>query len=305
MSVKKYLVLGVLLTLLAGLLIGCGNKDQDLNTVNAKEPAVPYTHPEAMISADQLKKILSQPNLTILDTRTRDIYEQGHIPGAICFNVKSLMDPNRRGRFTSPKLFSLTIREYGVNSSDHIVVYSDNYNHAALWFFLNMYGLNVQMLNGGLEQWLAKGYEMETGRVRRGNLGAFNLAGEQQKANFIIETATLAEALLQNSEGIAVIDARSAEEFSGRGHIPGAINITWDQLINEDMTFKNASDLKELFTDNGITPEKQVVIYSNNSIRASYIHFVLNRLLGYANVKIYDGFYLYWAREKTIVKGSV
>lgn len=303
MNIKKIIILGLILILLTSLLIGC-NKDPDFSAAsNVKEKVAPYAHPEAMISADQLNKILNQPNLTILDTRSRDIYVQGHIPGAICFNVKSLMDPNRRGRFTSPKLLSLTIREYGVNSSDHIVVYSDNYYHAALWFFLNMYGLNVQMLDGGLEQWQAKGYEMNTGRVRRSNLGAFKLSEEQQKANVIIETDSVAYAL-QQPENNAVIDARSAEEYSGRGHIAGAINITWDHLINEDMTFKNASDLKKLFEDKGITPDQQVIIYSNNAHRASFIYFALDRLLGYPNVKIYDGFYLYWALHKPLIKGD-
>ncbi|WP_027364758.1 sulfurtransferase [Desulfotruncus alcoholivorax] len=303
MSVKKYIVMGVILTLLTILLIGCSNKDQLNSTANIKEEAIPYTHPEAMISADQLKKILGQPNLTILDTRTRDVYEQSHIPGAICYDFRSVLDPNRRGRFNSPKAFSLRIREYGVNSSDHIVLYSDNYNHAALWFFLNMYGLNVQILNGGFGQWQAKGYEIETGRVRRGNLGSFSLSDEQQKANFIIETIDVANAL-QQPENVVIIDARSDEEYGGRGHIPGAINIPWDQLINEDMTFKNASDLKKVFLDKEVTPEKQVIIYSNNVFRASFIYFALNKLLGYTNVKLYDGFYLYWYRHRPLATGS-
>lgn len=305
MKVKSTIIWGLILVLLTSLLFGC-SKNSDSNALSQSKinlNTTPYTHPDALISAQQLYRIMNQPNLTIIDTRPRDIYEQGHIPGAICFNVKALNDPNRRGKFTSPKLLSLTIREYGVSSTDHIVVYSDNYNHAALWFFLNMYGLNVQILNGGLEQWQAQGYALDTGRVRRGYLGKFNLSNEQQKIYPTIETANVANAL-QQPDKVTVIDARSAEEYSGKGHIAGAINITWDQLINEDMTFKNASELTKLFHDKGITPDKQVIVYSNNAQRASFIYFVLDRLLGYPNVKVYDGFYLYWAAHKPLVKGN-
>lgn len=306
MKVKGAIIWGLVLILLTSLLFGC-SKNSDSNALRQSEVnlnTTPYTHPEAIISAKQLYGIINQPNLTVIDTRPRDIYEQGHIPGAICFNVKALNDPNRRGKFTSPKLLSLTIREYGVSSTDHIVVYSDNYSHTALWFFLNMYGLNVQILNGGLEQWQAQGYTLDTGRVRRSNLGVFNLSNEQQKIYPLIETESVANAL-QQPENTAVIDARSAEEYSGKGHIAGAINITWDQLINEDMTFKNASDLIKLFQDKGITPDKQVIVYSNNAYRASLIYFVLDRLLGYPNVKVYDGYYLYWSVHKPLIKGDI
>lgn len=298
----------VLTTLLFVCLIAGCNRGGETESANIKAAlerteVKPYAHPESLISAEQLRRILSQPKLTVIDTRDRKIYEQGHIPGAICFNTKSLSDPNRRGRFTSPKLLSLTIREYGVNSTDRIVVYSDNYSHARLWFFLNMYGLNVQMLDGGFDQWLAKDYEIEGGRVRKPYLGKFNLTDVQPTVRAIIETVNVATALERPEEN-AIIDARSPEEFSGRGHIPGAVNIPWELLINEDKTFKTVTDIEKIFVDKNVTPDKQVIVYSDNASRASFVYFVLNKLLGYDNVKVYDGFYLYWATEKPLLKGA-
>ncbi len=306
MKVERVLLLCFTLVMSLLLLIsGCNRpENMDGDETFEKAKAKPYAHPDSLISAEQLRRLLGQPNLTIIDTRPRDIYEQGHIPGAICVNIKSLSDPNRRGRFTSPKLFSLTIREYGVNSTDHIVVYSDNYSHARLWFFLHMYGLNVQMLDGGIDQWLAKGYETTQGRERRPYLGKFNLTKEQLKENAIIETIDVAAALEKPEENI-IIDARSPEEYSGRGHIPGAVNIPWEQLIEEDKTFKPADDLEKIFVQQNVTPDKRVIVYSDNATRASYIYFVLTQLLGYQNVKVYDGFYLYWASEKPLLKGNI
>lgn len=308
MKFRKALALIIVLTtsLFVCLIAGCnrGGETESANKAAIERTEVkPYAHPESMVSAEQLRRMLGQPNLTVIDTRERRIYEQGHIPGAICFNPKSLSDPNRRGRFTSPKLLSLTIREYGVNSTDHIVVYSDDYSHARLWFFLNMYGLKVQMLNGGLDQWLAKDYEIEGGRVRKPYLGKFNLDGLQPEVRAIIETVNVAAALEKPEEN-AIIDARSLEEFSGRGHIPGAVNIPWELLINEDKTFKTVADLEKIFVDKNVTPDKQVIVYSDNASRASFVYFVLSKLLGYDNVKVYDGFLLYWATEKPLQKGA-
>ncbi len=307
MRFKKVLIIVLAITLLFGLIAGCNRggeiEDAIIRDAIERNEVKPYAYPESTVSAEQLRGMLNQPNLTIIDTRDRNIYEQGHIPGAICFSPKSLSDPNRRGRFTTPKIFSLTIREYGVNSTDHIVVYSDNYSHARLWFFLNMYGLNVQILEGGLDQWLANGYEIEAGRVRRTYLGKFNLTDVQPKVRAIIETVNVAAAL-ENPEENVIIDARSPEEYSGRGHIPGAVNISWELLINEDQTFKTVTDLEKIFVDKNVTLDKQVIVYCDDASRASYVYFVLDKLLGYNNVKVYDGFYLYWATEKPLLKGA-
>jgi thiosulfate/3-mercaptopyruvate sulfurtransferase len=304
LKIKKTNLLGlVFLALIALLLSGCNKEEIDLTAMQKKAKEKPIAHPEYLISAEQLKKKIGQANLTIIDARDRNTYQLAHIPGAICYNMKALSDPNRRGRFTSPKLLSLSIREFGVNMTDHIVIYSDNYYHASLWFYLHMYGLeNVQILNGGFEQWKAKGYEIAGGRERKGNKGQFKITEANQKVKAIAETGDIVTAMENPSSNI-IIDTRSPQEYSG-GHIPGAVNITWDQLINEDKTFKTTSELDEIFTKQGVTQDKQIITYSNNFYRASYIYFALTQLLGYEKVKVYDGFYLYWSREKPLSYGS-
>jgi len=263
----------------------------------------PDSQSGSLISTEQLNKMLNQPNLTVIDARQRDIYVQGHIPGAVHFNMRYVMDPNRRGKFISPKLFSLAMRESGVNSTDRIVVYGDNYDQARLWFFLNLYGLDVQMLNGGFDQWKAKGYDITTGREKRNILGKFNIADKQPIELALIDTVDVAAALNQPGKNV-IIDARSAEEYSKKGHIQGAVNITWDQLVNSNMAFKSTSDLKKIFAAEGVTPDKQVIIYSSNSARASFVYFALTKILNYNNVKIYDGFFIYWAIQRPLVKAN-
>lgn len=278
--------------------------DKEVNIETVSEQAQPTPNLDNfLINAERLKKLLGQENLTIIDVRPREQYTKSHIPGAIWFNIKALSDPNRRGRFTSPKLFSLSIREYGVNDTDRIVIYGDEYNHARLWLFLNMYDLNVQILDGGFKQWEASGYETATGREKRNYLGKFKITEEQLKKPANIETIDVYTAL-NKPESNVIIDARSVEEYNNKGHIPGAINITWNQLVNTDMTFKNTSDLKELFSLKGVTQDKQVIIYSNNAARAAYVYFALKVLLGYENVKVYDGYFIYWAAHRPLEKGS-
>lgn len=300
MKTKRTLITVFILSLVIFMSIGAFN-GQEMNAQAAEK--APYTQSGSLISAEQLMKTLGQPNLTVIDTRPRNIYEQGHIPGAIHFNMRYVMDPNRRGKFNSPKLLGLAMRECGVNSTDHIVVYSDNYNHAHLWLILNMYGLNVQMLNGNFEQWKANGYEITTGREKRTILGEFNIAGEQPKKQTLIDTVDVATAMQQPKKNV-IIDARSADEYSNKGHIAGAVNITWDQLVNKDMTLKKASDLKRIFVEKGVTPDKQVIIYCSDSARASFVYFALTESLGYTNVKIYDGFFIYWAIQRPLLKGD-
>ena len=298
---KTCLLVLILALAAAFLLSGCNKEEEmDLKAMQQKAKEKPFAHPEYLISAEQLKRSIGQANLTIIDARDRNTYQQEHIPGAICYNMRALSDPNRRGRFTSPKLFSLSIREFGVNMTDHIVIYSDNYYHSGLWLYLYMYGIeNVQILNGGFEQWKAKGYETAGGRERRANKGQFKISEVNQKVKAIAETGDVVTAM-ENPNNNIIIDTRSPQEYSGHGHIPGAINITWDQLINKDKTFKTASELGEIFTKQGVTPDKQVILYSNNFYRSSYVYFALTQLLGYEKVKVYDGFYLYWSREKPL-----
>ncbi|WP_066632829.1 sulfurtransferase [Desulfolucanica intricata] len=294
MKINRLFFLGLVLSLVAFLLIGCNKGEEKVVEVKKAEP---YAHPEALISADQLKRILMQPNLTIIDTRPQEDYLQEHIPGAIHFKVKLVLDPNRKGRFASAGILSRYMRQYGINSTDHIVVYSDDYSHARLWCSLNMYGIkNVQILNGGFAQWKNKGYETATGRERKAKLGKF-VPGE--KTNTIINTEQVSAAV-RTSDNV-IIDARSLDEYSS-GHIPGAINIPCDQLINEDGTFKSISELKKIF-NKYVTSDKQIIVYSRNATRSSYLFFVLNKLLGYENVKIYDGYRIYWAPHKAREKG--
>ena len=300
MKVRRAFLPILILSIVICLAVGAFNGK--IMSAQAAEDA-PVTPSGSLISAEQLNKILNQPDLTVIDARQRDIYAQGHIPGAIHFNIRYVADPNRRGKFISPKLFSLAMRESGVNATDRIVVYGDNYDQARLWFLLNLYGLNVRMLNGGFAQWKAKGYEITAGREKRNILGKFDIAGEQPKEPALIDTVGVAAAMNQPGKNV-IIDARSAEEYGNKGHIRGAVNITWDQLVNRDMTFKSASDLKNIFSKAGVSPEKQVIIYSGNSARASFVYFALTKILGYNNVKIYDGFFVYWAIQRPLVKGN-
>lgn len=299
MNIRKSIILGVVMSFFFLLiLVGC-NKENDVNMPAAVEP---YAHPEALISPEKLKIILGKQNVTVIDTRPLAEYRQAHIPTAICMHNLSLMDPNIQGKFTNPILLSIELRKHGVRKSDNIVVYSDDYSHAPFWFLLDAYGLNVQMLNGGFEQWKAKDYPVTTGVERKNYVG--NIYFKEIPTAAFIDVHKVKDIVINKTENVVIIDTRSALEYYGqagppgaRRHLAGAVNITWDQLINEDLTFKTATELKKIFEEKGVTPGKQIIVYSYTPFEASFVYFVLDKLLGYENVKLFDTWYYYRVAE--------
>lgn len=298
---KKMLALGLIILFIASLGTGCGvGKDQPVDNYKPPEPAGTYAHPEYLISVDDLKKSLNDPFLLIIDLRPRGLYTQEHIPGAISFNSRCLTDYNRPGRLAPPSQFKLALREYGISNRNKIVVYGATYEHARLWFALYMYGHGtVQMLDGGIDRWKARGYPVASGRSRK------NPAKYTPTTDKIPEVMASTEEVVTamgNADKSLIIDARSAAEYNA-GHIPGSVNVEWDTLLNEDKTFKTANELSKIFAEKGITPDKQIIVYSNQCYRSSYVFFVLKQLLGCENVKNYDGFLLYWKNHKPLQTG--
>ena len=262
-----------------------------------------YANNEALVDTTWLEQHLDDGDVAILEVdEDTTAYEKGHIPNAISINWEDeLHDLPRREFVTSEQLAKL-LGEKGISSDQTIILYSGNNNwfaSYAYWLFRYRGVENVKLLNGGRKKW-----ELESKLLVQddpaGQPTTYQIGAERPELR-IFRDDVLQRAI---AGGGAWVDVRSPEEFRGEllapphlpqeqaqvpGHIPGASNVTWSKAVNEDGTFKSADDLRELYAAEGITEDKEVVTYCRIGERSSHSWFVLTELLGFSNVKNYDG----------------
>ena len=267
-----------------------------------------YAHPEGLVDADWVQAHLNDPKVRMIeiDVDTK-AYDQGHIPGAVGFNwQKELQDQVVRAPIDKEHLESL-LSSAGVSNDTTIVVYGDNNNWFAAWalWIFKYYGhKDVRILDGGRAKWLADNREI-TSEIPHYAATTYH-ASEPNASIRVFRDQMLKEL---GSSNLALVDVRSPGEYSGEllapanlpqegaqrgGHIPGAANIPWSQAVREDATFKSADELRALYGGKGVTPDKEVIAYCRIGERSSHTWFVLSYLLGYNNVRNYDGSWTEW-----------
>ncbi|MDI5978740.1 sulfurtransferase [Amycolatopsis magusensis] len=227
-------------------------------------------------------------------------YDGGHIRGAVKFDWrKDLQDPVRRD-FVSKEGFEALLSEKGIGNDDRVILYGGNNNWFAAyayWYF-KLYGHdNVQLLDGGRKKWELDGRPLDTGDVKRERT---EYKAKEQDHSIRAFRDEVVQAIGQNN----FVDVRSPDEFSGKllapahlpqeqsqvpGHIPGALNVPWAKVANEDGTFKTEEEIKELYAAEGLDESKATIAYCRIGERSSIAWFALRELLGYQNVKNYDG----------------
>ena len=233
-------------------------------------------------------------------------YDQGHVPGAAGWNwTTELCDTLVRDIVPAKKLEEL-LGTSGIDNETAIVLYGDNNNWFAAWAFwqLKIYGHeDVRIMDGGRKKWLAEGRDLST--------DAPSVQPKTYKAG--APDVSLRAFLPEVQAGLAgkkasLVDVRSPAEFTGEilappglpetcqrgGHIPGAKNIPWGKNCNEDGTFKSFDDLKALYAAQGISGDEPVIAYCRIGERSSLTWFAMKYLLGFANVKNYDGSWTEW-----------
>lgn len=267
-----------------------------------------YAHPEILVETAWLAEHLNDPNIRIVES-DEDIllYDTGHIPGAVKIDwVSELNDPVTRDYLDSER-FAKLLASKGISNDTTVVFYGDKHNWwaaYALWVFQLFGHSNVRLLNGGRNKWIAEGREL-TREVP--TYPATNYIAPPRDDTKI--RAFQHQVLEHIKQQGALVDVRSPQEYSGErthmpeypqegtlrgGHIPGAINIPWAQAVNDDSTFKSRAELEALYAAKGITPDKEIVAYCRIGERSSHTWFVLTYLLGYPNVRNYDGSWTEW-----------
>lgn len=233
-------------------------------------------------------------------------YDSGHIPGAVGWNWKTELQDQLRRTISSKEDFENLLQESGIDNDTTVVLYGDNNNWFAAWAYwlLKYYGHeDVKILDGGRKKWEAEDRELTTDTPDYDTTD-YTISGVKKEYRAFRDDVE--ERLNDNDFGL--VDVRSPDEFTGKilappglnelsqrpGHIPGASNIPWSKAVNEDGTFKSEEELKEIYENEGITPDKDIISYCRIGERSAHSWFVLNELLEYPSVRNYDGSWTEW-----------
>ncbi len=262
-------------------------------------------HPNSpvLVETDWLAANLDNGSLRVAEVdEDTAAYEVAHIPGAIAWHWKDDLRDSLRRDFLDTAGIQKLLQNSGVGPDTTVILYGGNNNWFAAYayWYLKYQGLaNVKLLNGGRKKWERENRPM-TAEATKVAAAATppKLAGPQVKIR------SLRDEVLAKRGKAVFIDVRSPEEYRGEllapphlpqeqaqvpGHIPGAANIPWSKAADEDGSFKSAAELKELYAPTGAAEGKEIIAYCRIGERSSHTWFVLQEILGYTNVKNYDG----------------
>ena len=269
-----------------------------------------YAAPDMLVSTDWVAAHLNDPAVHLLESNEDVLlYDTGHIPGALKIDwVTDLNDATIRD-YLSPEAMQQLLRAKGITDGMTVVFYGDRNNWwatYALWVF-RLFGLDhLKIMDGGRQRWAAEGRPMTT-EVPRVPPGNVRVTERRDPAIRAFRDEVLAHV----HAGRKLVDVRSPEEFRGErlhmpdfpnegalrgGHIPGASSVPWARAIDpETSTFRSAAELRTIYeTEQGLAPGDNVVVYCRIGERSSHTWFVLTCLLGYPDVRNYDGSWTEW-----------
>lgn len=292
-KINKNLLLVVLVIAMIASLSGCTTKVENTTSTNERG----YANPDSIVTAKELKEM---KDVVVVDfTKSGGKY----IPGAVRIERASIAAEvdGVAGMIASKEAIEKVLREAGIDNDDTVVIYDADKElwAARLWWVMKVYGHeDVRLLDGGLDAWLTLEYATEGDPASK--------EATKYKAKKADEDLIAGLELVKKSyenDKLMVLDTRSDKEWKD-GHIPGAVHIEWTQALNEDGTFKNADELKKIYGDQGITKDLEAIMpHCKSAVRAAHTMFALQELLGYENVKNYDGSWLeYSVSGETVEK---
>jgi len=288
--------------------------------IDPSEKFAAYAHPERLVSTEWLAEHLGEPGLVVVES-DEDVllYETGHIPGSVKIDWHTdLNDPVVRD-YVSPEQFAAVLGSKGIARDTTVVIYGDKNNWwaaYALWVFTLFGHEDVRLLDGGRDKWIAEGRELTTEATAAASADYPVVARDDSAVRAFKE-----DVLVHLGNG-PLIDVRSAEEYSGErteipgyptegalraGHIPSAASVPWAKAAAPDATFKTRDELEAVYLDGaGLEAGDDVIAYCRIGERSSHTWFVLTHLLGFENVKNYDGSWTEWgsAVRVPIVQGA-
>ena len=276
---------------------------------------------DPVVSTAWLARHLGEAGLCVVDATLplvgqsghgRDSYMAGHIPGAVFFDINAIADPDTDlpHMLPTPEDFAEAAGRLGLSRESRMVVYDANgiYSAPRVWWTLRVMGYrHVYVLDGGLKAWAAGGHDIETAHASPVPV----VVMPQVDTSLVADLTRVTDALGDGSA--QVVDARSADRFRGEapepraslrsGHMPGALNVPFDQVLNADGTLKSASELAQVFA--GVNLSRPVITSCGSGVTASVLALALARL-GRNDVAVYDGSWTEWGcrADTPVVTGA-
>jgi thiosulfate/3-mercaptopyruvate sulfurtransferase len=266
-----------------------------------------YAHPQFLVETEWVAEHMEDPKVRIVESNEDYLlYETGHIPGAVKVDWFTNLQHSIRRDFLTEEEFEELCAGLGIANDTTVVFYGDKNNWFACYAFwlFEYYGHeHLKIMNGGRAKWVAEGRPM-TREVPEYSKTNYRAKSPNEKIRAFRD-----EVMQHMQEKRPLVDVRSPQEFTGEllsmpnypqegaqrgGHIPGAMNIPWGKAVAEDGTFKPVEELRQLYESQGITSDSEVIAYCRIGERSSHTWFVLKYLLGYPNVKNYDGSWTEW-----------
>lgn len=271
---------------------------------------------ESLVSTQWLADHLGEPGLTIIDSswhmpasgrNGRAEYLQAHIPGARFLDIDEVSDSANPAphMLASAEVFARAMERIGVGSDDRIVVYDNSPIRTAArgWFMLRHFGVrDVAILDGGFQKWTAEGRPVEAGEPQE---RAVSFKGAERPGEVVTKQQIL------GGVSLPLIDARGPARFEGSeadprpgvasGHIPGARNVPFSAIYNEDGTYRSREELRELFDEAGADVARPFVASCGSGVTANSLIFAAH-LLGNDDARLYDGSWSEWGADPATPK---
>jgi thiosulfate/3-mercaptopyruvate sulfurtransferase len=275
-----------------------------------------YAKADVLVETDWLEEHVGDPGVRIIEVdEDTTAYDKGHIEGAVGWNWSSDLHAKVGRDYLSQAELSNLLSRAGVGEGTTVVLYGGNNNWFAAYAYwiLKLRGFDdVRLVNGGRKKWELESRPLTQDVPSYSESGLVISAAERPEIRALRD-----EVLGKVGSATGFVDVRSPEEYRGEklapdhlpqeqaqvpGHIAGAANIPWAKAANEDGTFKSADELRALYEAEGITGDREIIAYCRIGERSSHTWFALQELLGYGNVKNYDGS---WTEYGSLVSAPV
>ncbi|MDD5562199.1 MAG: sulfurtransferase [Thermoanaerobaculaceae bacterium] len=281
-----------------------------------------YVNPDVLVETGWVAEHATDPGVRVVEANEDvSLYHAGHVPGAVNVDWRVDLSDRRVRDYVDAHRFAKLMDRLGITRDTAVVFYGDQANWwaaHAYWVFRLLGHEKLRLMNGGRKKWLAEKRPM-TREVPEVSPTSYAIGLPQPGVRAFrpdvlhhIGNPNPRQLVVRLPAAHALVDVRTPAEFSGRlfhmasypqegvvrgGHIPGAVNVPWGRAVANDGTFKPGDEIRRLYEGEGITPDKDIIVYCRIGERSAFTWFVLHELLGYRRVRNYDGSWTEWGNS--------